>query len=131
MERYANYLSFDVVPPYGAVPEQMTHWSWVNDRIAGAGRPLNILNLFAYTGAATLAAAAAGASVTRLDASKKAIQWAKDNQEASGLGDKPIRWICDDAKAFVSRELRRGKTYDGIILENHRNSDAGRTVRGG
>ena len=101
----------------GLFPEQMTHWSWVNDRIAGAGRTLNILNLFAYTGAASLAAAAAGASVTHLDASKKAIQWAKDNQEASGLGDKPIRWICDDAKAFVSRELRRGKTYDGIILD--------------
>jgi 23S rRNA (cytosine1962-C5)-methyltransferase len=101
----------------GLFPEQMTHWHWVNDRIQSAGRPLNILNLFAYTGAATLAAAKAGASVTHLDASKKAIQWGKDNQEASGLQDKPIRWICDDAKAFVAREIRRGRKYDGIILD--------------
>lgn len=101
----------------GLFPEQCTHWSWVNDQIKGAGRPLNILNLFAYTGAATLAAASAGASVTHLDASKKAIQWGKDNQEASGLQDKPIRWICDDAKAFVAREIRRGRKYDGIILD--------------
>lgn len=101
----------------GLFPEQLTHWDWVNQKVASAGRPLNILNLFAYTGAATLAAAAAGASVTHLDASKKAIQWGKDNQEASGLTDKPIRWICDDAKAFVAREIRRGKKYDGIILD--------------
>jgi 23S rRNA (cytosine1962-C5)-methyltransferase len=101
----------------GLFPEQLTHWHWVNQKIKSAGRPLNILNLFAYTGAATLAAAQAGASVTHLDASKKAIQWGKDNQEASGLTDKPIRWICDDAKAFVAREIRRGKKYDGIILD--------------
>lgn len=101
----------------GLFPEQLTHWNWVADKIRTAGRPLNILNLFAYTGAASLSAAAAGAQVTHLDASKKAIQWAKDNQEASGLQDKPIRWICDDAKAFVARELRRGKKYDGIILD--------------
>lgn len=101
----------------GLFPEQLTHWHWVNQKIKEANRPLNILNLFAYTGAASLAAAQAGAQVTHLDASKKAIQWAKDNQEASGLQDKPIRWICDDAKAFVARELRRGKKYDGIILD--------------
>jgi 23S rRNA (cytosine1962-C5)-methyltransferase len=101
----------------GLFPEQLTHWQWVNDKIKNAGRPLNILNLFAYTGAATLAAAQAGATVTHLDASKKAIQWAKDNQEASGLQDAPIRWICDDAKAFVAREIRRGRKYDGIILD--------------
>jgi 23S rRNA (cytosine1962-C5)-methyltransferase len=101
----------------GLFPEQLTHWQWVNDKIKNGGRPLNILNLFAYTGAATLAAAQAGATVTHLDASKKAIQWAKDNQEASGLTDAPIRWICDDAKAFVARELRRGRKYDGIILD--------------
>ena len=105
----------------GLFPEQLTHWQWVNDKIKKAqetnGRPLNILNLFAYTGAATLAAAQAGATVTHLDASKKAIHWAKDNQEASGLQDRPIRWICDDAKAFVARELRRGRKYDGIILD--------------
>lgn len=109
----------------GLFPEQLTHWQWVNEKIKSAcksaGRPLNILNLFAYTGAATLAAAQAGAqagvTVTHLDASKKAIQWGKDNQEASGLQDRPIRWICDDAKAFVAREIRRGRKYDGIILD--------------
>lgn len=101
----------------GLFPEQMTHWSWISDRIKSADRPLKILNLFGYTGAASLAAAKAGAQVTHLDASKKAIQWAKENQEASGLSDAPIRWICDDAKVFVARELRRGNTYDGIILD--------------
>ncbi len=101
----------------GLFPEQLTHWDWVNEKIAKAERPLNILNLFAYTGAASLAAAKAGASVTHLDASKKAIQWAKDNQEASNMGDASIRWICDDAKAFVAREIRRGKKYDGIIMD--------------
>ena len=101
----------------GLFPEQMTHWKWISDRIASVGRPLKILNLFAYTGAASLAAAKAGAQVTHLDASKKAIQWAKDNQQASGLSDASIRWICDDAKAFVARELRRGNKYDGIIFD--------------
>lgn len=101
----------------GLFPEQLTHWSWVADRIRQADKPLKILNLFGYTGAASLAAAAAGAQVTHLDASKKAIQWAKDNQTASGLSDKPIRWICDDAKDFVARELRRNSLYDGIILD--------------
>jgi len=101
----------------GLFPEQMTHWDWIAGEIKGAGRPLKILNLFAYTGAATLAAAKAGAQVTHLDASKKAIQWGKDNQEASKLNDAPIRWICDDAKAFVARELRRNSSYDGIILD--------------
>lgn len=101
----------------GLFPEQLTHWGWVADQIAASRRPLKILNLFGYTGAASLAAAKAGAQVTHLDASKKAIQWAKDNQEASRLADKPIRWICDDAKVFVARELRRGNTYDGIIMD--------------
>lgn len=101
----------------GLFPEQLTHWDWVAQQIKDTNRPLKILNLFAYTGAASLAAAKVGAQVTHLDASKKAIQWAKDNQEASKLGDKPVRWICDDAKVFVARELRRGNTYDGIILD--------------
>ena len=101
----------------GLFPEQMTHWDWIGDQIKTASRPLKILNLFAYTGAASLAAAKAGAQVTHLDASKKAIQWAKDNQTASKLSDAPIRWICEDAKAFVARELRRNSTYDGIILD--------------
>jgi len=99
----------------GIFPEQRPHWQWMKDRIAG--KPLKILNLFAYTGAASLIAASAGAHVTHVDASKKAIQWAKDNQEASGLGDKPIRWICEDARKFVQREIRRGNTYDGILLD--------------
>lgn len=101
----------------GLFPEQMTHWDWISKRIAGAGRPLKILNLFAYTGAASLASAKAGAQVTHLDASKKAIQWAKDNLQASGLPEASIRWICDDAKAFVARELRRGNKYDGILFD--------------
>ncbi|HNQ91724.1 MAG TPA: class I SAM-dependent methyltransferase [Alphaproteobacteria bacterium] len=101
----------------GLFPEQLTHWNWVSNKIKSADRQLNILNLFAYTGAATLAAAKDGAQVTHLDASKKAIQWGKDNQAASGLTEAPIRWICDDAKAFVAREIRRGRKYDGIILD--------------
>jgi len=99
----------------GLFPEQRPHWSWMKDRING--RPLKILNLFAYTGAASLIAAAAGAHVTHVDASKKAIQWAKENQTASRLGDKPVRWICEDARKFVQREIRRGSQYDGILLD--------------
>ena len=99
----------------GIFPEQRPHWMWVKDRIAG--RPLKILNLFAYTGAASMIAAASGATVTHVDASKKAIQWAKDNQAASGLNDKPIRWIIEDARKFVAREIRRGNKYDGILLD--------------
>lgn len=101
----------------GLFPEQCPHWRWMVETITAAKRPLKILNLFGYTGAASLLAAKAGAHVTHLDASKKAIQWAKDNAAASNLTDAPIRWICDDAKAFVARELRRGNTYDGILLD--------------
>ncbi len=102
----------------GLFPEQRPHWQWVADEVRkGAGRPLKILNLFAYTGAASLIAAKAGAEVTHVDASKKAIQWAKENQEASGLHQSKIRWICDDAMKFVLREGRRGSLYDGILLD--------------
>jgi 23S rRNA (cytosine1962-C5)-methyltransferase len=102
----------------GLFPEQRPHWSWIADSIKNVkGRAPKVLNLFGYTGAASLLAAKAGAEVTHLDASKKAIQWAKDNQMASGLGKAPIRWICDDASAFVARELRRGNRYDGILLD--------------
>lgn len=101
----------------GLFPEQRPHWQWVSEEIKKAGRPLKILNLFAYTGAASLIAAKAGAEVTHVDASKKAIQWCKENQEASGLGNAKIRWICDDAAKFVAREGRRGNTYDGILLD--------------
>lgn len=102
----------------GLFPEQRPHWQWLGDQVrAAAGRPLKILNLFAYTGAASLIAAKAGAEVTHVDASKKAIQWAKENQEASGLHESKIRWICDDASKFVAREIRRGNKYDGILLD--------------
>jgi 23S rRNA (cytosine1962-C5)-methyltransferase len=101
----------------GVFPEQATHWDWLKARIAAAGRPTKVLNLFGYTGLASLVAAKAGAEVTHIDASKKAIGWARENQEAAGLIDLPIRWICEDAKKFVAREERRGSRYDGIILD--------------
>jgi 23S rRNA (cytosine1962-C5)-methyltransferase len=85
--------------------------------ITSSGRPVKVLNLFGYTGLATLAAAAAGASVTHIDASKKSVGWARENQSLSGLDDRPIRWIVDDALKFVQRESRRGVKYDGIILD--------------
>jgi 23S rRNA (cytosine1962-C5)-methyltransferase len=101
----------------GVFPEQVTHWQWIKSRIAAARRPVKVLNLFAYTGLASLVAAKAGAEVTHIDASKKAIGWARENQEAAKLGHLPIRWICEDAKKFVEREMRRGNRYDGIILD--------------
>lgn len=102
----------------GLFPEQMPHWQWMLERIAEKrDEPARVLNLFAYTGAASLIAAAAGAQVTHVDASKKAIAWAKENQTASGLGAASIRWILDDAAKFVAREVRRGKTYDIILVD--------------
>jgi 23S rRNA (cytosine1962-C5)-methyltransferase len=101
----------------GLFPEQRPHWQWVAKEVSASTKPLKILNLFAYTGAASLIAAKAGAEVTHVDASKKAIQWARENQEASGLAQSKIRWICDDAMAFVLREGRRGNKYDGILLD--------------
>jgi 23S rRNA (cytosine1962-C5)-methyltransferase len=101
----------------GVFPEQATHWDWLKRQIAGAGRPLKVLNLFAYTGLASLVAAKAGAEVTHIDASKKAIGWARENQAVAGLQALPIRWICEDATRFVEREERRGNRYDGIILD--------------
>ncbi len=101
----------------GVFPEQIAHWIWMRERIKAAGRPVRILNLFGYTGVASLMAAEAGAHVTHVDASKKAIGWARENQALAGLEDRPIRWICDDAVKFVAREGRRGNTYDGIILD--------------
>lgn len=104
----------------GLFPEQLPHWMWLKDRVqtaAQAGAPPRILNLFAYTGAASLIAAAAGAEVTHVDASKKTIAWAKDNQAASGLTASKVRWILDDASKFVAREVRRGKTYDVILID--------------
>lgn len=101
----------------GVFPEVASHWDWYGDLISRANRPLKVLNLFGYTGVASLAAAQAGAQVTHLDASKKSVTWARENQELSGLGTRPIRWIVDDAVAFVEREARRGALYDGIILD--------------
>ncbi len=101
----------------GVFPEVAAHWDWMADLVRGAGRPVNVLNLFGYTGLASLAAAAAGAKVTHVDASKKSVGWARENQELSGLGEKPVRWIVDDALKFVEREARRGTKYDGILLD--------------
>lgn len=101
----------------GLFPEQAVNWDWFSEKIKHAGRPIKVLNLFAYTGGATLAAAAAGACVTHVDASKGMVTWAKENALASGLGNAPIRWIVDDCVKFVEREIRRGKTYDAIIMD--------------
>ena len=101
----------------GLFPEQAVNWDWFSDKIKKEGRPVKVLNLFAYTGGATLAAAAAGASVTHVDASKGMVGWAKENAAASGLGDAPIRWLVDDCVKFVEREIRRGNHYDGIIMD--------------
>ena len=101
----------------GVFPEQAVNWAWYGQKIRAAGRPVRVLNLFGYTGGATLACAAAGASVCHVDASKGIVQWARDNAAASGLADRPIRWIVDDCAKFVAREARRGSRYDGIIMD--------------
>ena len=101
----------------GLFPEQTPHWSWMEDRIKPVAGRAKVLNLFGYTGIASLLAAYAGAAVTHVDASRKAIAWARENQAVSGFTDLPIRWICDDAMKFVQREMRRGNRYDGIVLD--------------
>ncbi|MCI0555872.1 MAG: class I SAM-dependent methyltransferase [Anaerolineae bacterium] len=101
----------------GVFPEVAAHWDWFSGLIAGPKKEINVLNLFGYTGLASLAAAMAGAKVTHVDASKKSVSWARENQALSNLTDKPIRWIVDDALKFVQREARRGVKYDGIILD--------------
>lgn len=104
----------------GLFPEQAANWNWFSTLIADAvksGRPVKVLNLFAYTGGATIAAAAAGASVTHVDASKGMVTWAKENAVSSRLGDAPIRWLVDDCVKFVEREIRRGNHYDAIIMD--------------
>ena len=101
----------------GVFPEQAVNWDWFSEKIRNAGRPVKVLNLFAYTGGATLAAAAAGAHVTHVDASKGMVQWAKENAASSGLSDRPIRWLVDDCVKFVEREIRRGNHYDAIIMD--------------
>lgn len=101
----------------GLFPEQATNWDWFSELIRHAGRPIKVLNLFAYTGGATVAAAAAGASVVHVDAAKGMVQAAKENAALSGLLDAPIRYIVDDCRKFMERELRRGNRYDGIIMD--------------
>ena len=104
----------------GIFPEQAVNWDFMADQIrreVAQGRPVKVLNLFGYTGAATLACAAAGAQVCHVDASKGMVAWAKENSAASGLSDKPIRWLVDDCVKFVQREQRRGNTYDGILMD--------------
>jgi len=101
----------------GVFPEQGSHWSHMEGLIRRAGRPVKVLNLFGYTGLASLVAARAGAEVTHVDASKKAIGWARENQQLARLADKPIRWICEDAMKFVEREERRGNRYDIILFD--------------
>ena len=116
-----NNLTFNLQPfsfkHTGLFPEQATNWDWFGKKIREANRPIKVLNLFAYTGGATLAAAAAGASVVHVDASKGMVTWAKENAVSSGLGEAPIRYIVDDCVKFVEREIRRGNKYDGIIMD--------------
>lgn len=114
-------LSFHLKPfsfkHTGLFPEQATNWDWFSEKIKKSKRPVKILNLFAYTGGATLSAAAAGAHVTHVDASKGMVNWAKENAFSSGLSNAPIRWLVDDCVKFVEREIRRGSRYDGIIMD--------------
>ena len=114
-------LTFKVKPMSfkhtGLFPEQAVNWDWAMEKIRNAGRPIQVLNLFAYTGAATVAALAAGASVCHVDAAKGMVAWARENAKASGLEKAPIRWIVDDCAKFVEREIRRGRRYDAIIMD--------------
>jgi 23S rRNA (cytosine1962-C5)-methyltransferase len=101
----------------GVFPEQASHWDWIMDQISTAGRPLKVLNLFGYTGLATLAAASVGAEVTHVDSSKHSLTWASHNLALSGMANKPVRWIAEDALKFIQREAKRGNLYDGLILD--------------
>lgn len=117
-------LTFNIRPTgfkhTGLFPEQAVNWDLMSELIRkriNAGKQVNVLNLFAYTGGATLACAAAGASVCHVDASKGIVQWARDNAASSALADKPIRWIVDDCEKFVAREIKRGRKYDAVIMD--------------
>ena len=114
-------LTFQVKPMNfkhtGIFPEQAVNWDFEMEKIRGAGRHVSVLNLFAYTGGATLAAAAAGASVCHVDAARGMVAWARENAKASGLAEAPIRWIVDDCAKFVEREIKRGRRYDAIIMD--------------
>lgn len=114
-------LTFNVKPMNfkhtGVFPEQAVNWDFAMAKIKNAGRPVNVLNLFAYTGAATCACAKAGACVCHVDAARGMVQWARENAAASGLAGAPIRWIVDDCGKFTEREIRRGRRYDAIIMD--------------
>ena len=118
--RYGS-LTFNIKPMNfkhtGLFPEQAANWDFAMEQIRRAGRPIRVLNLFAYTGGATVACAKAGASVCHVDAAKGMVAWAKENARLTGLQEAPIRWIVDDCAKFVEREIRRGKTYDAIIMD--------------
>ena len=118
---YGGYLTFQVKPMNfkhtGVFPEQAANWDFIRQKVADAHRPVRILNLFAYSGGATLAAAAGGAEVYHVDAANGMVAWAKENAQISGLGEKPIHWIVDDCAKFIQREIRRGRRYDGIIMD--------------
>ena len=117
---YGN-LTFNIRPTgfkhTGLFPEQAVNWDFMSDKIRNAGRQVKVLNLFAYTGGATLACAEAGALVSHVDASKGMVQWARENAAASNLSDKPIRWLVDDCEKFVRREIRRGNLYDAVVMD--------------
>ena len=121
--KYKDYLTFNVKPMNfkhtGVFPEQAANWDFIREKVSGAAkeRPVRVLNLFAYSGGATLAAAAGGAEVFHVDASKGMVAWAKENAQASGLADRKIHWIVDDCAKFIQREIRRGRKYDGIIMD--------------
>jgi len=116
-----NELVFNIKPTgfkhTGLFPEQAVNWDFMTEKIKKAGRPIKVLNLFAYTGGATLACAKAGASVSHVDASKGMVAWARENAESSGLTENPIRWLVDDCEKFVAREIKRGNKYDAIIMD--------------
>ena len=118
--RYKD-LTFHVKPMNfkhtGLFPEQAVNWDWAREKIDRAGRPISVLNLFAYTGGATVACLAAGASVCHVDAAKGMVAWAKEHAQKSGVIDRPVRWSGDDCAQFVAREIRRGRRYDAIIMD--------------
>ena len=118
--KYKN-LTFNIKPMgfkhTGLFPEQAVNWDWMIDKIKGAKREISVLNLFAYTGGATVACLSAGASVCHVDSSKGMTEWAKENVASSGLRDRPVRFLIDDVIKFVNREIRRGHTYDAIVMD--------------
>ena len=116
-----NNLTFNIRPTgfkhTGLFPEQAVNWDFMSDKIRNLSREIKVLNLFAYTGGATLACAEAGALVSHVDASKGMVQWARENAAASNLSNKPIRWLVDDCEKFVRREIRRGNLYDAVVMD--------------